>query len=86
MSKALFFTTVFLGLIVFGTIAHDVEGGKSIVLNETNFNNYVRKDGKDSWLIMFYAPWCGHCKHALPKFQEFAAAASGRVNVGLVDW
>lgn len=29
-------------------------------LTDSNFDNFVKK--QDSVLVMFYAPWCGHCK------------------------
>ena len=30
-------------------------------------------------VIMIQATWCGHCKNALPAFQEFANATVGKV-------
>jgi thiol-disulfide isomerase/thioredoxin len=39
------------------------------------------------WFIMFYAPWCGHCKRLMPTFDEFAEkhGDGSRVRVGRVD-
>jgi thiol-disulfide isomerase/thioredoxin len=84
MNKTLIFTTLVLILGLSFVQTHDVTDGAATVLDEANFNNHV--NSSDSWLIMFYAPWCGHCKSAMPKFQEFAKMAHGHVKVGLVDW
>ena len=62
------------------------EASPVVTLTDDNFNNYVVPKENSSWLIMFYAPWCGHCKHAKPGFEDFSRAAYGKVNVGLVDW
>ena len=40
-------------------------------LNDNNFDDFVNNGIKNSWLIMFYAPWCPHCKHFLPEFAKF---------------
>lgn len=38
------------------------------------------------WLIMFYAPWCGHCKHLKPVFESVARSLkSSGIHVGKVD-
>jgi len=45
-------------------------------LTEEDFTTFLRK--KKHVLVMFYAPWCGHCKSAKPHYT--AAAAKLREN------
>ena len=35
--------------------------------------------------IMFYAPWCGHCKSMHPEFEKFAKGVKDVVRVGAVN-
>ncbi|KAM9308252.1 protein disulfide-isomerase A4 [Gastrophryne carolinensis] len=41
-----------------------------VVLTDTNFDNYVAD--KDTVLLEFYAPWCGHCKQFAPEYEKIA--------------
>ncbi|XP_060077241.1 protein disulfide-isomerase A5-like [Ylistrum balloti] len=40
-------------------------------LTDENFKSTLKK--KKHGLVMFYAPWCGHCKKAKPEFTQAAA-------------
>ncbi|KAG5468261.1 hypothetical protein LSCM1_02239 [Leishmania martiniquensis] len=36
-------------------------------------------------VILFYAPWCGHCKQFHPQFERFAESVKGTIRVGAID-
>jgi len=56
--------------------------GDVTVLTDANFEE---KTKEGSWLVEFYAPWCGHCKKLAPTWEEFATAVKGDIHVGKVD-
>jgi len=41
-------------------------------LDPTNFDSVV--DGSKNVFVEFYAPWCGHCKHLAPEYEQAAQA------------
>ena len=55
-----------------------------IQLNKDNFDNEVIKSN-NLWLILFYAPWCGHCKAFHPQFEKLAKSTKGLFKIGAVN-
>lgn len=86
MAKSLFLAA----LVLFAVVAAHEPGADeiddSVVLTDDNFDTLVQATGDDKWFVVFYAPWCGHCKRALPDWYKFATSQKGKVNVGRVDW
>lgn len=46
-------------------------GNSVIELTDSNFSQ-VKTTSKSLYMVMFYAPWCGHCKNLKPKYEQAA--------------
>lgn len=63
-----------------------VNGSKLFNLTDSNFNNVTRLGHEKTWFIMFYAPWCPHCKRMMPLWLELANNLTNIINLAIVDW
>lgn len=53
-------------------------------LTTSNFDKLVM-DTSETWLVKFYAPWCGHCKSSAPAFSKAAKRLRGVAKLGVVN-
>ncbi|KAH3752172.1 dnaJ homolog subfamily C member 10-like [Dreissena polymorpha] len=42
-------------------------------------------EGREAWIVDFYAPWCGHCQVFKPQFERVANSIEGIARAGKVD-
>lgn len=62
------------------------DSGKGTVeLTESTFKETVLNQSKNVWMVIFYAPWCGHCKSAMPDWDSAAKEADEGIKFGKVD-
>lgn len=61
------------------------EGSLTTVLNEDNFYSSIKASGKPMF-ILFYAPWCGHCKRIKPDWFSLGEHVKETHEIGMVDW
>ena len=55
-----------------------------MLLDATNFDKEVVQS-KDIVLVLFYAPWCGHCKAFSPEYEKAAKALKGIFKIAAID-
>lgn len=74
-----------LATAFFLVAGHD-EDTKSTVLTKDNFQSEL--DGSN-YFVMFFAPWCGHCKKLAPVWSKLAESknddSNAQVKIGRVD-
>eukprot|EP00178_Gracilaria_changii_P000353 TRINITY_DN1042_c0_g1_i5.p2 TRINITY_DN1042_c0_g1~~TRINITY_DN1042_c0_g1_i5.p2 ORF type:complete len:130 (+),score=24.91 TRINITY_DN1042_c0_g1_i5:2-391(+) len=74
-----------LAIVAIAAIAFCVTADEATAvaeLTDATFEEYVK--GKGRALIMFYAPWCGHCKRLKPDYEK-AAQENSDINLARVD-
>lgn len=54
------------------------EGGSVYHLTNEDFDQFVKEHS--SVLVMFHAPWCGHCKKMKPEFENAAEVLHGEAD------
>ena len=58
--------------------------GSSVPLTAETFQKVVTTT-QDPWFIKFYAPWCTHCQHLKPTWDQMARELIGQLNIGEVN-
>ena len=84
--KALFIS---LSIVLIAADDPPPAGSLTTVLNEENFDDLVtsRRGAEDKpWFVLFYAPWCGHCKKVKPTWFALGKKLEETHDIGMVDW
>ena len=72
-----------LAFLVALSSADDADHAESAInFNEETFGAQV---ANKPHLVMFFAPWCGHCKNLEPHWKSAAGELKGKVKLGAVD-
>lgn len=78
-------TVITIGILLFASNAHGGMYSEHVTtLTNANFDALVLKS-TETWLIKFYAPWCGHCQASAPAFSKAAKKLQGVARLGAVN-
>lgn len=71
-------------LLVLAAVIGAARGSKVVQLTQGTFSKKVL-NSKDTWIVAFTAPWCGHCQRLQPEFDSASVSADGQIKFGQVD-
>ncbi|ESO02710.1 hypothetical protein HELRODRAFT_94763 [Helobdella robusta] len=69
-----------------GSEDYEIPKNSSIELTAANFTDVT--NAQELMVVMFYAPWCGHCKKLKPEYEKAAKELAKRkppILMGMVD-
>jgi protein disulfide-isomerase-like protein len=55
---------------------------KLVILNDKTYKDVLKKPENANMLVMFYTPWCGHCKKMKKDYAEAAEQLASEKNSG----
>ena len=76
--------TFFIFLLISLSLSFFESNTPLILLDGDTFEKEVVQS-KDIWLVLFYAPWCGHCKAFSPEYEKAAKALKGIFKIAAID-
>merc|ERR1719183_509848 len=80
MYRAMWTISAVFVLILSLSVAEDAATPPVVELTMDNFVEVVT-DSKKHVVVMFYAPWCGHCKEFAPVYEKIAEKYSDKDDV-----
>ena len=84
-------TILLLALVLFATVQAEEEdkyrgpSEEDVIVLDADTLEPTIYESEETWLLMLYAPWCGHCKTLRPEWAKLATNMKGVAKVAKVD-
>lgn len=56
-----------------------------IVKDEASAMSLAKEMKNGTWVVLYYAEWCGHCSQMKPEWNKFKSSCNKNVNIGEVE-